>query len=247
MSDPSLQTDPQPAKYAALTDLWRPPGPSLTTRQISRRSTGAARAVLVGGARPRQILCESGLERRCAMLLLARRGIVDVWEQPTPVAYRDAAGNWHHHTFDFLVLLADGTLVAIEVKPYDTVMRKQWRAKIEMVAAHGARNGSGYDGYLLVTERNMPLYAVADAGLILACRRESRPDCDDAVRRAVTGIHGRVTVGDIVDRTGMKGDAFRAVVRLIDDGLLEVVDRGARIDYPTRVRRAADPNGAARW
>jgi P2-related tail formation protein len=93
----------------------------------------------------------------------------------------------------------------------------------------------------------MPLHAVLDAGLILACRRESCPDCDEAVRRVVAGIHGRVTVGDIVDRTGLKGNAFRAVVRLIGDGLLEVVDRAARIDYPTPVRRAGNPAGAARW
>ena len=112
MSAPSIQTAAQPVRYGTLDDLWRPAAPSRATRKIKRRSTGSGRALLVGGAEPHQMDCESGLERRFDMLILVRRGIVDIREQPEPVTYFDAAGQGHFHTFDFLATMADAPVVA---------------------------------------------------------------------------------------------------------------------------------------
>lgn len=223
--------------HATLDDLWRPPGPSRATRTFNRRSRGSGRSLMVGGAKPREIQCESGHEARCATILLTRRDVVDVWEQPDPVPFVDVDGSRHFHTFDFLVRMNDGKRVAIAVKPFATAEKHRWREKIAHIAAQA---GHFADGFVLVTGRNLPRDTVRDARLILSCRRDDRPGDDARVRAVVAGLGGPSTIGDIVTLSGLDGHGFRAVVRLVDEGVLEVVD-GSRIDYPTLVKRTDAP------
>jgi hypothetical protein len=230
-----VHTDPTALRYSTLDDLWSPPAPSLSTRDISARSQGSGRATKIGGVSPRQIRCESGLEAKALTMLLARRDVVDVHEQPTKVTYIDTDQVEREHTFDFLATMADGRKLAIQVKPAEKVQKYGWKALIERIATHG--DGTA-DGYLLVTEKQIPPYALHNAKLIRAARRGARSDHDDVIRGIVVDINGRVKIADIVALSGLEGEGFRAIVRLIDLGELTIMAR-TRIDYPALVMRGA--------
>ncbi len=221
--------------HSTLDDLWRPPAPSRATRTISRRPErgGSGRSLMVGGATPHLIQSESGHEGQFAIVALTRRDVVDVWEQPDPVSFVDVDGVRHLHTFDFLLRMSDGKRIAVAVKPTKTAEKHGWREKIAHIAAQA---GHFADGFVLVTGKHLPRDMVRDARLILSCRRDDRPDDDARVRAVVAGLDGAATISDIVALSGLDGHGFRAVVRLVDVGVLEVAD-GTRIDYPTLVRR----------
>lgn len=219
-------------KYTTLNDLWRPPAPSRGSRRPSRRSKGSARAIVIGGNR--EIHCESNPERKCVLMLLARNDVADVVEQPPAVWFIDADGRNRRHTFDFLVTMTDGTKVAIEVKPLSKVEKYHWRERLRRIA----EQVEGFaDRYMLVTEANLPPDAVYNAALLHAVRRDVQPEHDEQIRQLTADLHGSVTVADLVARSGLEGDGFRAIARLIGAGELIVAGRG-RIDYPTFISRA---------
>jgi hypothetical protein len=230
----SASPDEPGTRYTTLDDLWRPPAPSRGSRRPSRRSKGSGRATVIGGTPPRQIHCESNPERKCALMLLARRDVADVVEQPPAVWFVDADGRNKRHTFDFFVTMTDDTTVAVEVKPLDKVEKHHWRERLRRIA----EQADGFaDRYVLVTEANLPPNAVYNAALLHAVRRDIQPEHDEQIRRLTADLHGQVTVADLVARSGLEGDGFRAIARLIGAGELVAV-RGGRIDYPTFVSRA---------
>ncbi len=167
-------------------------------------------------------------------MLLARNDVADVVEQPPAVWFVDADGRNRRHTFDFLVTMKDGTKIAIEVKPLAKVEKYHWRERLRRIA----EQVEGFaDRYMLVTEANLPPDAVYNAALLHAVRRDVQPEHDEQIRRLTADLHGSVTVADLVARSGLAGDGFRAIARLIGAGELIVAGRG-RIDYPTFISRA---------
>jgi hypothetical protein len=221
-------------KYTTLDDLWRPPAPSKSTRQLSRKSKGSSRAIVVGGTPARAIQCESNLERKSLLMLLARRDVADVVEQPPAVIYTDEEGRVRRHVFDYFVTMTDDTTVAVEVKPLDKVEKYHWRERLQQIADQA----EGFaDRYVLITEENLPPEATFNAALIHSVRRDDKPEHDQHVRRIAADLHGQVTIADLVARSGLAGDGFRAIARLIGAGELIAVGRG-RIDYPSFISRA---------
>jgi hypothetical protein len=229
----TINTDPAAPRYCTLDDMCRSPAPSQASRVPSRRSKGSSRALDVGGSSPREIHCESGMEADFLTVMLARRDVVDVQEQPPTVTYIDEDGCQSDHTFDFLVEMQDGRKIVYEVKPFARAVKHRWRDRIALIASQD----EGFaDGYALVTEKNFPRDVVHNAELIRSVRRNG-PEYDDCIREIVFSVRGRVKIGDIVARSGLDGDGFRAVVRLIDAGELKLVG-GGRIDYPAFVVRS---------
>ena len=239
MPHSALQIDRQSSSHSTLDDLWRGPLPSRSTRNIPRKSSASARGFVLGCDGRRIVQFESGMERGFASVMLARQDVVDLREQPEPVHYVDAEGYDCIKQFDYFATMRCGTRIAIEVKPKDKVDKHGWREEIALIAAQA---GGFADAYALVTEKKLARSLVANANLIRCCRRDRNADHDAMLRKTVAGLHGRVTVGTLVKLSGLEGDGFRAVVRLIDEGVLTVVGDG-RIDYPTLVKRAA-PAGA---
>jgi hypothetical protein len=214
-----------------FAEPWRPPARSIATRFPSRRSRGSGRATLVGGAPPRRIRCESDLEHKALRVLLARRDVAAVQEQPRPIAFVDEDERVTSHRFDFLSRFTDGRRIAFEVKPAEKAERHRWKERLTLIAA---QSDGLADGYGLLTERELTPTLVANATLILAVRRDPRPDHDAIVRAIVRRALGQMRIADIVAASGLGGDGFRAVARLIDAGELSLVDR-VRIDYPAWV------------
>jgi len=233
-SDFTSSYDAPGTKYTTLHDLWRPPAPSKATRQLSRRSKGSSRAIVVGGKPARAIQCESNLERKCLLMLFARLDVADVVEQPPAVIYYDDDGRMRRHVFDFFVTMTDDTTVAVEVKPLAKAEKYHWRERLRRIADQA----EGFaDRYVLITEENLPPEATYNAALIHSVRRDDKPEHDQHIRRIAADLHGQVTIADLVARSGLAGDGFRAIARLVGAGELIAAGRG-RIDYPTFVSRA---------
>jgi hypothetical protein len=223
--------NPLPASPAPI---WCPPGYSVTTRYVHSKSRGACRPSVVGGASPREIMCESGLEKKAAHYLLTHPQVVDLREQPPAVSWTDAAGVKHTHTFDFLATLKDGSKLAVAVKPSAVAIRKRFPEILAMIAAQMPRGFAS--GVLLLTDADLPRDVVHNAVLLHHARRAPDLALDAAVltlakKSAVT------TIGALVRDSGRGGSAFRAVTRMIANGIITVIGP-SRIGYATQVRVA---------
>jgi len=83
----------------------------------------------------RIVFYESILEKNFLLLICLRDDLVDLQEQPTAVPYVDAQGRQRHHVFDVVVTLADGTTIAVAIKPKEKVLKYNFERELEYVAA----------------------------------------------------------------------------------------------------------------
>jgi hypothetical protein len=227
----------EPASFTTLDDVWRPPLERQLPRKIAKRSKSSGRSTILAPDN-REIRCESLLEKKVALRLLTDQQVEHVIEQPDPVAYYDTEGKRCLHFFDFLATMKDGRKIAFAVRPEKRAAKV--RAFLPLIARDAPKFA---DGIVLLTEKHVPHAAVANAGLILSARRSPRPAADVAVRTYVAGLHGEVTIGDVVAATGLHGDGFRAVIRAIDRGELRATT-GGHLDYATRIERIATEGNA---
>ena len=94
------------------------------------------------------------------------------------------------------------------------------------------------DEFRLFTERDVCPVELYNAKLFHSVRR---PDCfGDPVARDIVGhMTGVQTIAHLVELTGLQGMGFRAVVRLIRSGYLEMVGYD-RIGHHTMVFKARE-------
>lgn len=215
---------------------YYPPGNSLTSRHVHSRSRGACRPSIVGGAEPREIMCESGLEKKVAHFLLTHPQVADLREQPPAVRWTDAAGVAHRHTFDFLATLKDGRKIAVAVKPKAVADRKRLVEILAMIAAQLPRGFA--NGVLLLTDADLPRDVVHNSTLLHHARRAPDPDLDATVL-ALAKATPVATIGALIRDSGRGGAAFRSITRMIANGLITVIGHG-RIGYATQVAVADD-------
>lgn len=225
----TLEENPCPTPQPSL--LWRPPGPSVATRIPSRRSRFSSRSSIVGGAEPRRIYCEGGLEEKAAYVFTTHRDVADVREQPAVVHFTDCDGTPGKHTFDFMVVLKDGRKIAVQIKP--AKFAAKWRPIIRLIAQQMSRQFA--DAAVLLTEQDLNPDLVHNSILIHAVKRDPPGTHDEHMRRLAQSLKGSVRIGDLVEHGGLAGRGFRAVVRLIADGELDIA--GGRIGYDTWVFR----------
>ena len=219
----------QHEQFPPSVEGWRPPAHSLATRRISRRSKGSARPTLVSPDL-REVDCESDLEGKVGLCLLAHSSVTHLVEQPEAVTYVDDRGTTKHHVFDFVATLRDGTRMAVVVKPSSKVERQGTKRLVEVLAAQVP--ASVATCFKLMTERHVPPDVVHDAQLINTARLHPVPQHDAVLRDVVAKTNGEVTVKALVALSGLGGAGFRSVVRLIADGTLARARRG-RISLET--------------
>lgn len=196
--------------------------PSRATRKINFRSRVSGRASLVRLRRYDQrlvhLVAESVMEVRCVNLLMSRRDIVDIWDQPAPVKFTRANGKVGHHTFDYLVKFASGKRVAIAVKPFERAVRSGFKHELARVAE--AMSSGFADTVLLHTERDFPSFLAINAGRMCEFVKQPDDEADHALWLAARQINGRIRLTDLVKLAGIGSRAYRAAHRLICDGHL---------------------------
>ena len=236
-----MTTTPQP--LGGTADGFRYPAPSRATRHIGVRCPFAMHATRVTGS-DRMLECESGLEGRNVSALEARTDVRDVWEQPPALTYVDDDGEEKGHVVDQLVTLDDGSKYAMLVKPKRKVGTTRLERIRDLLAAQAPRDFA--DFYVIVNEDKLPRHRVSNGRLYATVRRygpfSGDPDVA-TVLAAVDATDGTTTVGEVVERTGLGGRAFVALVRCVVDRHVAMVGDHA-FDYPAPIRRLVD--GVAR-
>lgn len=220
----NLPTSPAPMIYL--------PGEHRSSRNVHSKSRGACRPSVV--VHDREVMCESGTERDAALSMAADRDVIDLREQPPAVTWFDAEGTPRRHTFDFLATLRSGKKIAIAVKPIAVVKRTRFLETLGLIARHVPRSFA--DGVKLVTDENLPLDHVHNAVLLKHSLRSSNAAHDDLIK-SLLGEHGLSSIAQIVAASGLEGQAFQAIVRLIASGAVSVIDN-ARISYDAVIELA---------
>lgn len=220
------------------TGIWAPPSESVASRPISPKSKGSCRGSIVDTEANRILKTESQLERHLATMLMARRDIVSLVDQPPAVIYRALDGIDHEHTFDFLAQTAKGTRIAFAVKPEK---RRESSGVDTIVALIERQVGARFaDRYMVVSERDLTPTRVYNAKLILLCRKRRNDEDIAHVREFVATVQDTVKFADLVARTGIGARGFNALVCLIDDGALRLTKPGQRIGYLAEVLRVTE-------
>lgn len=234
-------TNPMPSRAPSEPDKpFTPPDPSSASRRITLRSKGSLRGSLVTTTDHRQLDYESTIERNAAVVLLARRDVVRLDDQPPAVAIVLPNGAPSHHTFDFRAHLVDGRRIAIAVKDEARAAKHDLEGFLRHIAPQIPRDFA--DGLALMTERRMSPIIIANAVLLHAVRRDPPNAADAAIRDIIGTLTGDACISDLVTRSGHGADGFRAVVRLIGTGDITLM-RDERISYASRVAVVARTGG----
>ncbi|TFZ57123.1 hypothetical protein E4V01_15915 [Methylorubrum sp. Q1] len=232
-----------PATFASdePAHRWREPSRSVATRRYAQTPQWSGRSFIVEPNDNREILTESELEAKAALILLARPDCARLFEQPAPVPYRDHEGVRRTHTFDFLLMLKSGRRIAVAVKPKAIADKHGTKALITLIARQ--MEPAFADGALLMTDAMMPRADVQNGRLIHDARRLPDPELDARVRGVAEELNGASTIACIVRTAGLEhhDQGFSAVARAIGDGILVPTRRGL-IDLDMMVRRAV-PGG----
>ncbi|MDJ1465638.1 hypothetical protein [Nitratireductor sp. GZWM139] len=169
------------------------------------------------------MIAESLLEAKAMTVLLARRNVLEVWEQPEPVWFVDHDGVKRKHTFDLLAQFDDGCRVAYAVKPYSRVRRTGLDLEIELIRQQSLAQIA--DKAVILTEKQISRARVYNAEQVLRARQmRNEQDCTE-LRRIVSDITGSVPVHALLKETPDPGLARTAFWCLIDDGVLEAINR----------------------
>ncbi len=198
-----------------------PPAQSRATRFINLRGRGSHRGALVAtfAGVDRMIVFESLLELHCLRMLLCDTAVVDIWDQPPAIPYRNVAGAWTRHTLDYRAEYADGRFIGFAVKPWQKVVDQKGKptefarnmARVRAAAGHEVR---------IVTERSFSRVQVQDAQIMHTWSREADPEADSVVRAIIPTLRGTFPLRTIQDVSGLGGRAYGAVIRAFRDGRL---------------------------
>lgn len=220
---------------------YKPPLPSRATRSFAARSKSSVRgflfAQLPAQDRPRQIIYESNLERRVLLTFLARRDIVDIWDQPPAIPFSAPSGALRHHTPDFLAILDTGLRLAIAVKPWASVERL--RFKDELSRVRSAMSPAYADELVLITDADLNDAQVRNAELLHIARQTVDPEARKVVGGVLVKLKGEQTFASILAESGLGDRGWAALICAIHAGEANV-DQSRRIGSHTLVH----PRGA---
>jgi hypothetical protein len=211
---------------------YTPPLLSLASRNISLRSKGSMRGSYVSIREIRRVDIESSIEKSVLLWLATHPDIVRIQEQPPAVPYIDREGVLRHHTFDILAEFADGRRIFYSVKDERHARKHDVAGFLRHIAPQIPHTLA--DGVTLYTERMISPAMISNARLIHAVRRDPPHAADRAVLDLVAEIQGTVLIADLVAASTHGPAAFRAIVRLIAQRVLQLT-ADERIDYGSRV------------
>lgn len=209
----------------------RLPQPSTAMRAVSRTSQFHFNGQTVIGDGPgRLVLTDSRLEMNWLKVLLARSDTADLHEQ-VMFEWHDFDGICHNHFFDFVVSHTDGNTIAYTVRP-EARTGGSFAETMPQIAKQ-ARTSHLYHDVRLLTDKMLDPIELTNAWLMHGMRTPE-PVADDAAATVLAGMNGIATLSALAKATGLSGQGYRALVRLISSQHLLTV-RHERIDLKTEV------------
>ncbi len=219
--------------------IYQPPLECLASRMPPARSKKSARvyhtAYMPSDEHLRRLVSESGPEFFTSQLALASPDIVSVIPQPERISFIDKRGKKRHHTFDLLLEHSDGKKTAVAVKPFDRVINSDFRETLSVIA--GQMPSSFADRVCLVTDRSFTRVQIFNAAMFVDFSKDQDPEADKRLLSISEDLIGTMTIASIVALSGHGGAMFRAVVRQLFGGMLQLVSPG-RICSSSQVRLA---------
>jgi hypothetical protein len=201
-----------------------------STRNVHSKSRGACRPSLV--IHGYELMCESGLERDTAQAIAISNDVVDLCEQPPGVVWIDDSGNERRHTFDLLATLRSGVRIAFAVKPKNVAVQIGFERELRQIARQTPQNFA--HAVRLITDEHLPLALVHNATLVRRALRTPNAEHDLLIKNVLADNPG-VTIGQVVELSGLGGAGFQAVVRAIARGIARV-SASIRVDYAARLQ-----------
>jgi hypothetical protein len=209
---------------------WTPPGRSRGKRHFKFASRGSGRGAAV--IDEFSVESEAIAERIGQLVIRARPDTLRIVEQSPQVEYVDEQGARRVHTFDLLVYRTGGTKAAIDFKPARLVERSGIRRMHDLIARQITARTA--DQLLVVTEKHHSRDDRFNATLMHTMARQEFPEDDETILSLIRRLKQPAPIADLVERSGLHGYGFNAVVRAIADGRLRLTER-CRIDYPAIV------------
>lgn len=223
------------------TPPFRAPDRSRATRAIPARSRASSRGVVVAqlpaDSHPRQIVFESKLEQHVLFLMLARRDVYDVRDQPPPISYCDENGRISTHYFDYLLKLTSGRRLALAVKPWAIAEKTRFREQLARISA--ATDLSYADHVILITDRSFRRVDALNAARLHLFRRQRNRHADQIIATLARQLHTPVTIAELCRLANLGEHGFAAIFRAIYAGLLTPRHHGEITSF-SLVHRAED-------
>lgn len=177
---------------------------------------------------------ESILERCAALLGRLRPDIIDVAEQPPAVEYIDDYGARRRHTFDFSFTTTGAGRVLTAVKPSSLVAKSGIDRIVELVAEQIPPSVA--DRVSLFTEKMLTETDLFNAEAVNLATRDDWPEDDATLAKIIAKLRRETTIADLVEKSGLQGYGYDAVVRALDAGKLRLVEYGP-LDFDAVVAR----------
>lgn len=210
------------------------PRASLANRAIANASTEHCTAFAVfGEGEGIATQAESWTELRNLYLLNARRDVTELREQ---VRFDYGPDEGDHHYFDAVTRLRDGTRVAHTVKPERGLESGHFLDEMQVIAWHVRRLGFA-DRTVLVTELDFDPVDLHNARMMAAVRA-AVPEADAAAQALARTLAGARALRDLTADLGLGQPGYRALLRLVRQGVLEPARR-ERITPKTLLQRPA--------
>ncbi len=205
-----------------------PPAPSRATRNVVTRSKGSVRGELLAKTPADQFLrkfvYESMLEKRFLLITLLDPRIQNIWDQPPAVPYRDAKGSIRHHTFDYLILTKAGEKIAVAVKSANAVKHRRFDLELKQISRHVPRRFANVID--LFTEYSFTWVEARNAERLQHFRWRIDVEADDHATKIVNDLQGGTPIQDLVERIGLGGRGYGAVMRQIAERRLRCAEHG---------------------
>lgn len=229
------------------------PSASRAMRNVPAASSAHCTAqVVLGDGVGQRVQAESWLELSALFVLNAIPNVVAIEEQ-VRFFYGWKPEEQRQHVFDIIATLLDGRKIGFTVKPEARLVSGRFLEEMQEVSWWAVETGF-VDEVRLITERDIDNIDLRNAQ-VLAAVREADPEADALALSFIDGLPEgagqslrRLTI-DI----GMQGRGYRALLRLIRNGMLRPMSRGligpemvvARTEARTRDLTAGDTQVAS--
>lgn len=222
---------------------WKEPRPSRAKHPIPKSAHGhfvVQMNLHDSDADPGQIsLCGSMGEYRTRMIALAESDTIDVVEQVGPLYWTDDKEKRHEHFLDHVVFKKDGRRLGLTDKPYLRVT-EEFEKEIQQVLEDG-RELDVIDDLFLVTEFARDPIKLHNAELFRGCR-DLEPEVDAIALTVASELVGEMSLQALVAEVNRGPRGFRALVRLIQSGVLQLKNE-EKISFSTVVQKGEADHG----